>query len=187
MNLYCACFRLSPSARRCCRAGHPARGAHCRNVAAVRVVAGGALLGKDSFIANYTNFILLLLYVLVPWTAINLVDYYLLRHGHYDVDAFFRHDGGIYDASTPWRCAATCWESWYSCPSSTTGSTRADRQSARWRRSLLDRRPGDHIPAYYWLAKRARRAMTRVPARSIGSAPEGLQPRVWLYRPSTRR
>jgi NCS1 family nucleobase:cation symporter-1 len=34
--------------------------------------------------------------VLVPWTAINLVDYYLLRQGHYDVDAFFRHDGGIY-------------------------------------------------------------------------------------------
>ena len=28
--------------------------------------------------------------VLVPWTAINLVDYYLLRHAHYDVDSFFR-------------------------------------------------------------------------------------------------
>jgi len=37
-----------------------------------------------------------LLYVLVPWTAINLVDYYLLRHAHYDVESFFRHDGGIY-------------------------------------------------------------------------------------------
>jgi NCS1 family nucleobase:cation symporter-1 len=53
-------------------------------------------LGKDSFLANYENFILLLLYVLVPWTAINLVDYYLLRHAHYDVESFFRHDGGIY-------------------------------------------------------------------------------------------
>jgi len=31
--------------------------------------------GKDSFLDNYTDFILLLLYVLVPWTAINLVDY----------------------------------------------------------------------------------------------------------------
>jgi nucleobase:cation symporter-1, NCS1 family len=56
----------------------------------------GALLGKDSFLDNYTDFILLLLYVLVPWTAINLVDYYLLRHGQYDVPSFFRHDGGIY-------------------------------------------------------------------------------------------
>jgi NCS1 family nucleobase:cation symporter-1 len=39
---------------------------------------------------------LLLLCVLVPWTAINLVDYYLLRHGDYDVESFFRQDGGIY-------------------------------------------------------------------------------------------
>jgi NCS1 family nucleobase:cation symporter-1 len=46
--------------------------------------------------ANYTNFILLLLYVLVPWTAINLVDYYLIAHGKYDVESFFRRDGGIY-------------------------------------------------------------------------------------------
>jgi NCS1 family nucleobase:cation symporter-1 len=56
----------------------------------------GALLGKSSFLSNYENFILLLLYVLVPWTAINLVDYYLLRHAHYHVESFFRHDGGIY-------------------------------------------------------------------------------------------
>jgi NCS1 family nucleobase:cation symporter-1 len=38
----------------------------------------------------------MLLYVLVPWTAINLVDYYLLRHGQYDVASFLRSDGGIY-------------------------------------------------------------------------------------------
>jgi nucleobase:cation symporter-1, NCS1 family len=56
----------------------------------------GALLSKESFLANYESFILVLLYVLVPWTAINLVDYYLLRHGEYDIASFFRHDGGIY-------------------------------------------------------------------------------------------
>src|SRR5271168_3214690 len=56
----------------------------------------GALLSKESFLADYESFILFLLYVLVPWTAINLVDYYLLRHGRYDVASFFRQDGGIY-------------------------------------------------------------------------------------------
>jgi len=55
-----------------------------------------ALWGKDDFMGNYINFILLLLYVLVPWTAINLVDYYLVMHGNYDVPSFFRRDGGIY-------------------------------------------------------------------------------------------
>jgi nucleobase:cation symporter-1, NCS1 family len=49
-----------------------------------------------TFLANYTNFILLLLYVLIPWTAINLVDYYLIRHGDYDVAAFFDPTGGPY-------------------------------------------------------------------------------------------
>ena len=67
----------------------------------------GALLGKESFLVNYEDFILLLLYVLVPWTAINLVDYYLLRHGQYDVASFFRQDGGIYGRI---NCAAvTCY------------------------------------------------------------------------------
>jgi NCS1 family nucleobase:cation symporter-1 len=33
---------------------------------------------------------------MVPWTAVNLVDYYLIRHGEYDVPSFFAADGGIY-------------------------------------------------------------------------------------------
>jgi len=53
------------------------------------------LLDKSSFLVNYTDFILLLLYVPVPWTAINLVEHYLVRHGQYDVDSFFRQDGGM--------------------------------------------------------------------------------------------
>ena len=55
-----------------------------------------AILGKDSFLVNYTDFILLLLYVLVPWTAINLVDYYWVRRAQYHVPSFLRADGGIY-------------------------------------------------------------------------------------------
>ena len=57
---------------------------------------GLALVAAGNFLENYTDFILLLLYVLVPWTAINLVDFYLIRHGAYDVAAFFRPDGGRY-------------------------------------------------------------------------------------------
>ncbi|NIE65862.1 cytosine permease [Burkholderia sp. Ax-1719] len=55
-----------------------------------------ALFGQSNFLVEYTNFILLLLYVLVPWTAVNLIDYYLVCHGEYDVDSFFRADGGVY-------------------------------------------------------------------------------------------
>ena len=57
------------------------------------VIAIGAL---GDFLDSYYNFVSLLLYVLIPWSAINLVDYYLVRHGHYAVDDFFRRDGGRY-------------------------------------------------------------------------------------------
>ncbi|WP_223734409.1 purine-cytosine permease family protein [Streptomyces purpurogeneiscleroticus] len=50
----------------------------------------------DSFMASYLNLIYLLQYVLIPWTAINLVDFYLVRHGDYDVPSFFARDGGVY-------------------------------------------------------------------------------------------
>lgn len=55
-----------------------------------------AIVGKDNFLVNFTNFLLLLLCVLIPWTAINLVDYYLLKHGHYDLGSLFERDGGEY-------------------------------------------------------------------------------------------
>jgi NCS1 family nucleobase:cation symporter-1 len=60
------------------------------------VATGVALAAGPRFMESYTNFLLLLLYVMVPWTAINLVDYYLVRHGDYDVASFLRADGGIY-------------------------------------------------------------------------------------------
>jgi NCS1 family nucleobase:cation symporter-1 len=97
MNLYCGALSTMTLGQTLIPSWSP--GAVARTVISIVIFAlslAGALLGKSSFLSNYENFILLLLYVLVPWTAINLVDYYLLRHAHYDVDSFFRHDGGIY-------------------------------------------------------------------------------------------
>lgn len=55
-----------------------------------------ALAGQGNFLTNFTNFVTILLYALIPWSAINLVDYYLVRHGSYDVSAFFQPDFGPY-------------------------------------------------------------------------------------------
>jgi NCS1 family nucleobase:cation symporter-1 len=97
MNLYCAALSTMTCGQTIFPTWSPAAGA--RAVITLVLFAAslaGALLGKSSFLVNYTDFILLLLYVLVPWTAINLVDYYLLRRGRYHVASFFRQDGGIY-------------------------------------------------------------------------------------------
>ena len=39
----------------------------------------------------------------MPWSAINLVDYYLVKHGRYDVQSFFKPDG-IYGGFQWWAC-----------------------------------------------------------------------------------
>lgn len=52
-----------------------------------------AVAGKENFATNLENFILFLAYTLLPWTAINLTDFYLVRHERYDVEAIFRPDG----------------------------------------------------------------------------------------------
>ncbi|RAG83101.1 cytosine permease [Streptacidiphilus pinicola] len=52
-----------------------------------------AILVGSNTMTLFENIILILLYLLIPWTAINLTDYYLVRHGDYDVKAFFLKDG----------------------------------------------------------------------------------------------
>jgi nucleobase:cation symporter-1, NCS1 family len=97
MNLYCGALSTLTFGQTLFARWRPQAGARTITVIVLFGLSlAGALLGKDSFLDAYTDFLLLLLYVLVPWTAINLVDYYLLRHGHYDVASFFRRDGGIY-------------------------------------------------------------------------------------------
>ncbi|WP_318203165.1 cytosine permease [Streptomyces sp. SCL15-4] len=54
------------------------------------VMAAGtavALLGKDGFLASFKDFLLFLLTFFTPWSAINLVDYYLISKERYDLAA----------------------------------------------------------------------------------------------------
>jgi NCS1 family nucleobase:cation symporter-1 len=55
-----------------------------------------ALVAQANFLAFFFDFITWLLYVLIPWSAINLVDYYIIRKGHYAVEEFFQPGGGRY-------------------------------------------------------------------------------------------
>ncbi|MEV6029281.1 cytosine permease [Streptomyces sp. NPDC052036] len=52
-----------------------------------------ALLGKDSFLASFKDFLLFLLTFFTPWSAINLVDYYLISKERYDIPALFDPQG----------------------------------------------------------------------------------------------
>jgi NCS1 family nucleobase:cation symporter-1 len=52
-----------------------------------------ALLIGANFLTNFEDFLLLVLYLFVPWTAVNLVDYYVVRRGHYAIAEIFNPRG----------------------------------------------------------------------------------------------
>ena len=62
-----------------------------------------AILGYKTFLQSFENFINVLLFFFVPWSAINLVDYYLVKRGRYDVASFFTPNG-IYGRIQWWAC-----------------------------------------------------------------------------------
>lgn len=65
--------------------------AMARNITAISIAIVAflvAVLFSDNFLLAYSNFITLLVYLLVPWSIVNLVDYYLIKKGHYDAASF---------------------------------------------------------------------------------------------------
>ena len=70
-------------------------------VAIMAVGAAIACIGYQHFVNNLSNFLQVLLAVFIPWSAVNLADYFLVRRGNYDVTAFFIPDG-IY-GRVAWR------------------------------------------------------------------------------------
>ena len=51
------------------------------------------MLGYKHFVSNLSNFLDVLLIIFIPWSAVNLTDYFLVRRGNYDVTAFFIPNG----------------------------------------------------------------------------------------------
>jgi nucleobase:cation symporter-1, NCS1 family len=167
MNLYCGALSTLTFGQTLIPSWSPGpRARTCIALILFGLSLVGALLGKESFLVNYEDFILLLLYVLVPWTAINLVDYYLLRHGRYDVDSFFRQDGGIYGRVN--GAAITCYAVGILVQIPFIASPLYKGPVARaigdvdlsWIVGLAVT-----SPAYYWLAKRSQSRATLVATR----------------------
>jgi NCS1 nucleoside transporter family len=52
-----------------------------------------ALDSSSNFLARFSALLSLLLYLFTPWTAVNLVDFYLVRRGHYSVREIFNPHG----------------------------------------------------------------------------------------------
>ena len=62
-------------------------------------------LAESNILNGFEAFLTLLIDFLVPWTAINLTDYYLVRRGQYSVPNIFNPDG-IYGRINTWAFVA---------------------------------------------------------------------------------
>jgi NCS1 nucleoside transporter family len=52
-----------------------------------------ALSSSSDFVGRFSDYLSLLLYLFTPWTAINLVDFYVVRRGHYSIREIFNPAG----------------------------------------------------------------------------------------------
>ena len=75
----------------------PAAGGAGRRVISLIVAAAATILitttAASNFMDRFLDLLALLLYLLTPWTAINLVDFYWVRKGHYSVREIFNPQG----------------------------------------------------------------------------------------------
>ncbi|GAB6966801.1 cytosine permease [Komagataeibacter kakiaceti JCM 25156] len=97
MNLYCGALSSITVFHTLAPHRHFGRGWRVAISVVLLCVATVLAVGMaGQFDKAYAGFLQLLMAIMVPWSAINLVDYYVLRHGNYDLPSFFAADGGVY-------------------------------------------------------------------------------------------
>ncbi|WP_419688513.1 purine-cytosine permease family protein [Burkholderia theae] len=79
----------------------PTRRARVASIVAISAFVLACVFAiRGNGIALLQTFLTLMLYFLVPWTAVNLVDYFFVRRGHYAIAHFFTPNG-LYGAWQP--------------------------------------------------------------------------------------
>jgi NCS1 family nucleobase:cation symporter-1 len=69
-------------------------GKRVASLAAAGIVSTAlALNASGNFVTQFGDLLAVLLYLFTPWTAINLVDFYLVRRGHYSIREIFNPRG----------------------------------------------------------------------------------------------
>jgi NCS1 family nucleobase:cation symporter-1 len=62
-------------------------------VAAGAAATIAALSLKGDYVSSFKDLLTILLYLFTPWTSINLVDFFLVRHGRYSIREIFNVNG----------------------------------------------------------------------------------------------
>ena len=94
LNIYGAAMSALTIATSFMKSWKPGRGLRLAFMIPVAVIAtAGAVLVSGNLINAYENFIFFLIAFLIPWSAVNLVDFYFVRKGRYHVGDLFTPKG----------------------------------------------------------------------------------------------
>jgi nucleobase:cation symporter-1, NCS1 family len=94
LNIYGAAISSMTIATTFRRNQSPSRAMRLAFMIAIGVIGTlGAISVSENLVLAYENFVFFLIAFLIPWSAINLVDFYLVRKGHYDVADLFTPTG----------------------------------------------------------------------------------------------
>ncbi len=69
-----------------------------------------AMFASADFSTNVSTFLSFLLLGFVPWGAVNLIDYYWIRKGEYQVEEFFNPRGVYFRDQASWTVAGVNWK-----------------------------------------------------------------------------
>ena len=98
MNAYSAMLTLITTVDSLRAAQPPTRTQRIAFIAGITIAWIAAAMGFGGDAITYVNAMLvMMLYFLMPWTAVNLIDFFWLRHGRYSIPDLFKLDG-IYGA-----------------------------------------------------------------------------------------
>ena len=98
MNAYSAYMSLTTVLTGPMKRATISQGMKFATMAAITIAASLiAIATKDQFDVYFGDVLAIVIYTLIPWSAINLADYYLVRHGRYDTASLFDANG-IYGA-----------------------------------------------------------------------------------------
>ena len=105
MDLYCGSLSTITIGQNLVHGGNPPPSAVPSQLSSCSVSPRSpTLLSAENFLANYAQLPCPAAVRVDPWTAVNLVDYYFLRHGEYDIPSLFERDGGEWNLQLDCDC-----------------------------------------------------------------------------------
>jgi nucleobase:cation symporter-1, NCS1 family len=66
-----------------------------------------ALTIPGSFLTDFSSWLTIILYFMIPWTAVNLVDFFFVRRGNYAIKEIFKPNGMYHRWG--WRGLTAYW------------------------------------------------------------------------------